>query len=313
MAEEEDSLKGRVFDILARDQGERLDVFVARHCPGLSRSRAHRLIQEGQVTVNDRRAKPSLVVQPGDRVSVRVPPPQALEAEPEAVPLDILYEDSDILVVDKPAGMVVHPGAGRTHNTLVNALLAHCPDLSGIGGRLRPGIVHRLDKDTSGLLLVAKNDRAHDSLSRQLKERTVEKGYLALVRGKVEPREGVIEGAIGRDPRNRKQMAIVAGGREARTGYRLREHIDGFTLLEVMPSTGRTHQIRVHLAAVGHPIVGDAVYGRPSPLVSRQFLHAYRIAFRHPADGRLLVFESPLPADLEEALRLAASAASGTP
>jgi 23S rRNA pseudouridine1911/1915/1917 synthase len=304
---EEDSLKGRLFDILARDQGERLDVFVARHCDGLSRSQAHRLIQERQVTVNSRPAKPSLIVQPGDRVRVRVPPPEALEAEPEAVPLDILYEDNDILVVDKPAGMVVHPGAGRTRNTLVNALLAHCPDLSGIGGRLRPGIVHRLDKDTSGLLLVAKNDRAHDSLSRQLKERTVEKGYLALVRGRVEPREGVIEGAIGRDPRDRKRMAIVEGGREARTGYRVREHMGGFTLLDVTPSTGRTHQIRVHLAAIGHPIVGDAVYGRPSSLVARQFLHAGRVAFRHPADDRRLAFESPLPVDLERALRLARS------
>jgi len=236
---------------------------------------------------------------------VRIPPPQPLDVEPEAIPLRIVYEDEDLLVVDKPAGLTVHPAPGHARHTLVNALLAHCGDLSGVGGVLRPGIVHRLDKDTSGLLLVAKNDRAHAGLSRQLKERTVEKGYLALVRGRIEQPEGVIEGAIGRDPRNRKRMAIVEGGRPARTAYRVREYLDGMTLVEVAPSTGRTHQIRVHFAAAGHPIVGDALYGKPSSLVGRQFLHAYRLAFRHPADGRAVAFESPLPADLEEALRLA--------
>ena len=236
---------------------------------------------------------------------MRVPPPRPLDVEPEAIPLRIIYEDEDLLVVDKPAGMTVHPAPGQTRHTLVNALLAHCRDLSGVGGVLRPGIVHRLDKDTSGLLLVAKNDRAHADLSRQLKERAVEKGYLALVRGRMEQAEGVIEGAIGRDPRNRKRMAIVEGGRPARTAYRVREYLDGMTLVEVAPSTGRTHQIRVHFAAAGHPIVGDALYGKPSALVGRQFLHAYRLAFRHPRDGRHVAFESPLPPDLEEALRLA--------
>jgi len=306
MATGEDNLSERLFDIVVQeDEAERLDLYVAHHCPDVTRSRARRLIDEGLVTVNGRPAKPSRLLQRGDRVVVRVPPPSPLDLEPEAIPLSIVYEDPDLLVVDKPAGMVVHPGAGRSRHTLVNALLARCPDLAGVGGVLRPGIVHRLDKDTSGLLLVAKNDRAHTALSRQLKERTVEKGYLALVTGRLEPKEGVIEAAIGRDPRNRKRMAVVEGGRSARTAYRVREHLEGCTLVEVTPSTGRTHQIRVHLAAVGHPIVGDAVYGKPSPLVGRQFLHACRLGFDHPLDGRRLVFESPLPPDLQQALHLA--------
>lgn len=238
-------------------------------------------------------------------MDVRIPSPQPVAVEPEAIPLRIVYEDADLLVVDKPAGLTVHPAPGHARHTLVNALLAHCSDLSGVGGVLRPGIVHRLDKDTSGLLFVAKNDRAHAGLSRQLKERSVEKAYLALVRGRLEQAEGVIEGAIGRDPRNRRRMAVVEGGRPARTAYRVREYLDGMTLVEVMPSTGRTHQIRVHFAAAGHPIVGDALYGKPSDLIGRQFLHAYRLAFRHPADGRAIELESPLPADLEQALRRA--------
>jgi 23S rRNA pseudouridine1911/1915/1917 synthase len=307
MAAREDDLRERLFDIVVQEEETgRLDLYVARHCPDVSRSRAHRLIEDGLVTVNGRAAKPSRPLQRGDRVLVRVPPPSPLDLVPEAIPLSIVYEDDDLLVVDKPAGLAVHPGAGRSRHTLVNALLAHCPDLAGIGGVLRPGIVHRLDKDTSGLLLVAKNDRAHAALSRQLKERTVEKGYLALVTGRLEPGEGVIEGAIGRDPRNRRRMAVVEGGRPARTAYRVRERPHDCTLVEVTPSTGRTHQIRVHLAAVGHPIVGDALYGRPSALVGRQFLHACWLGFRHPADGRSLHFESPLPADLQQALRSAA-------
>ncbi len=307
MAAREDDLRERLFDIVVQEEEtERLDLYVAHHCPDVSRSRAHRLIEEGHVTVNGRVAKPSRPLQRGDRVVVRVPPPSPLDLVPEAIPLSVVYEDRDLLVIDKPAGLAVHPGAGRSRHTLVNALLARCPDLTGVGGVLRPGIVHRLDKDTSGLLLVAKNDRAHADLSRQLKERTVDKGYLALVTGRLEPGEGVIEGAIGRDPRNRKRMAVVDGGRPARTAYRVRERLDGCTLVEVAPSTGRTHQIRVHLAAIGHPVVGDAVYGRPSALVGRQFLHACRLGFRHPADGRPLLFESPLPADLQQALLSAA-------
>jgi 23S rRNA pseudouridine1911/1915/1917 synthase len=306
MAAREEDLKGQLFDIVVEQGGGRLDLCVARHRPELSRSRVRRLIDDGFVTVNGRSAKPSRPLQQGDLIVVRVPPPQPIELEPEAIPLSIVYEDPELLVIDKPAGMTVHPGPGRIRHTLVNALLAHCSDLAGIGGALRPGIVHRLDKDTSGLLLVAKNDRAHASLSRQLKERTVAKGYLALVRGHLVPAEGAIEGAIGRDPRHRKRMAIVEGGRSARTAYRVREHLGDCTLVEVTPSTGRTHQIRVHFAAIGHPLVGDALYGKPSPLVGRHFLHACRLGFHHPADGRWLVFESPLPSDLQQALQSAA-------
>ena len=207
-------------------------------------------------------------------------------------------------MLDKPAGLTVHPAPGHPSGTLVNALLAACPDLRGIAGTLRPGIVHRLDKDTSGLMVVAKNDRAQRALQRQLKDRDVRKTYLALVRGVPAPREGTIAAPIGRHPKNRKKMAVVADGREATTRYRVREEIAGgqYSLLEVEPVTGRTHQIRVHLAAVGHPVVGDATYGRPSAAVGRQFLHAHKLAFGMPLGGRTVEFESPLPADLREAL-----------
>src|SRR5206468_6022792 len=221
-----------------------------------------------------------------------------------AIPLTIIYQDGDIIVLDKPAGLTVHPAPGHPSGTLVNALLAACPDLRGIAGTLRPGIVHRLDKDTSGLMVVAKNDRAQRALQRQLKDRDVRKTYLALVRGVPAPREGTIAAPIGRHPKNRKKMAVVADGREATTRYRVREEIAGgqYSLLEVEPVTGRTHQIRVHLAAVGHPVVGDATYGRPSAAVGRQFLHAHKLAFAMPLGGRTVEFESPLPADLREAL-----------
>ena len=307
MAPRGEDLNERLFDIVVQEEGKRLDLYVAHRCPELSRSRVQRLIEGGLVTVNGGAAKASRPLQPEDRVVVRIPPPQPLDLEPETIPLSIVYEDPDLLVIDKPAGMTVHPSPGQSRHTLVNALLAHCPDLAGVGGTLRPGIVHRLDKDTSGLLLVAKNDRAHSGLSRQLKERMVEKGYLALVRGHVETKDGAVEGAIGRDPRNRKRMAVVEGGRYARTAYHVRDYLNGCTLVEVTPSTGRTHQIRVHFAAIGHPLVGDALYGKPSPLVDRHFLHACRLGFHHPVDGRWLVFESPLPPDLQRALQLAAS------
>jgi 23S rRNA pseudouridine1911/1915/1917 synthase len=311
MAEERDLTEQSSRLAVQGEDGKRLDVFIAARCLGISRSQARRLIDEGLATVNRRPARASYLVRAGDMIDIRVSPSEAPAPRPEAIPLRILYEDGDILVVDKPAGMAVHPGAGRTRHTLVNALLARYPDLTGMGEALRPGIVHRLDKDTSGLLLVARNERAHAELSRQLKEHLVEKRYLALVTGRLEPAEGVIEGDIGRDPRNRKRMAIVEGGRPARTAYRVIERLDGYSLVEVAPSTGRTHQIRVHLAGVGHPIAGDALYGRRSPLVGRQFLHALRIAFSHPADGRPVSFESPLPDDLAEALRLLGAKTAG--
>jgi len=281
---------------------ERLDVFLTGAGIGLSRSQAQRLIEGGFVTVDGRRAKPSQRLEVGAGVTVTIPPPQPIDLAPEAIPLTIIYQDADILVVDKPAGMPVHPGPGHASGTLVNAVLALCPDLSGIGGALRPGIVHRLDKERSGLILVAKNDRAHQSLSRQLKERQVEKSYLAAVHGIPRPPEGVIEGAIARHPIHRKKMAIVAGGKAAETRYRTLQRLGDFALLEAQPVTGRTHQIRVHLASIGHPILGDAIYGKRSPHLARQFLHAHRIEFDLPSGGRRVQFSSPLPPDLEAAL-----------
>ena len=217
----------------------------------------------------------------------------------EDIALDIIFEDADMLVVNKPPGMTVHPSPGHTTSTLVNAILAHCTDLSGIGGVLRPGIVHRLDRDTSGVIVVAKNDAAHNALAKQLKDRTVEKTYVALVEGTPKPAEGVIDAPIARDPRNRQRMAIVDAAARPSRRTSVIERFDGTSLVEARPKTGRTHQIRVHLAAIGHPIIGDRVYGKPSQLVARQFLHARRIVFAHPRTGERVEFEAPLPADLE--------------
>jgi 23S rRNA pseudouridine1911/1915/1917 synthase len=233
----------------------------------------------------------------------------------EAIPLSVVYEDDDLLVVDKPAGLVVHPAPGHATGTLVNALLHHTEELPGIAGVARPGLVHRLDKDTSGLLIVAKGDLAQSSLMAQLKARRVKKTYMALVQGSVAAEVGRIEAPIGRDPSERKRMAVVAGGREATTGYRVKERFAGWTLLEVDLVTGRTHQIRVHLTEIGHPIAGDPTYGngtsrRGPEGTTRLFLHAWRIAFTHPRDGRLMRLEAPLPPDLQaplDALRLHAS------
>jgi len=302
----------------AEGAGERLDVFVARRCPGLSRSLVQRLIREGCVTVGDppTAGRAGQRLQRGDRVLVRMPPERPEPLRPEPIPLTILYEDADLLVIDKPAGLTVHPAAGLPagqagvrRGTLAAALLAYRPELAGVGGPERPGIVHRLDRDTSGLLVVAKNEAARAALTRQWKERQVEKGYLALVHGRLEPPQGVIDAPIGRDTRHRQRMAVVEGGRAARTAYRVQRYLragpggqDSYSLVEVTPSTGRTHQIRVHFAALGYPLVGDRVYGRPSALLRRQFLHADRLAFRHPVDGRPLEFESSLPEDLRQAL-----------
>jgi 23S rRNA pseudouridine1911/1915/1917 synthase len=296
--------------------GERLDVFVARRCPGLSRSLVQRLIREGRVTIGDppSAGRAGQRLERGDRVLVRMPSEEPDALRPEPLPLTILYEDADLLVIDKPAGLTVHPAVGVRWGTLAAALLAYRPELAGVGGPERPGIVHRLDRDTSGLLVVAKNEAARAALARQWKERQVKKGYLALVCGRLEPPQGVIDAPIGRDPRHRQRMAVLEGGRAARTAYRVRCYLpagparqEAYSLVEVTPSTGRTHQIRVHFAALGHPLVGDRAYGRPSSVLRRQFLHADRLAFRHPVDGRPLEFESPLPEDLRQALeRLAA-------
>jgi len=284
--------------------GERLDAFLARRVSGLSRTRAQRLIEEGRVLIDARSPKASERLPTGLEVTITIPAAARTELLPEDIPLTILYQDGDIIVIDKPPGLTVHPAPGHASGTLVNALLAASPDLRGIAGTLRPGIVHRLDKDTSGLMVVAKNDRAQQSLQKQLKERQVHKTYLALIQGVPSPRQGVIEAPIGRHPKNRKKMAVIAGGREAITRYKVREEIAGgrYALLEVEPVTGRTHQIRVHMAATGHPIIGDATYGKRSDIVGRQFLHAAKLGFLMPLGGREVEFESPLPADLREAL-----------
>ncbi len=283
----------------------RLDQFLAGQDIGLTRSRLRQLIDSGDVLVNGAAVKPAHRVRPGDRVWVSVPPPRPSVAVAQDIPLTVVYQDSELVVIDKPAGLATHPGPGHPDQTLVNGLLSLCPDIQGIGGEIRPGIVHRLDKDTSGLMIAAKTEAAHHSLSQQIKDRQVQKGYLALVEGTPSPETGLIDAPIGRDPRRRTRMAVTAGGRESRTGYHLLERAGRYSLLELQLHTGRTHQARVHLAWLGHPLLGDAVYGRRSPLLARHFLHAHRLAFAHPATGEPLEFRSPLPPDLEAALEAA--------
>jgi len=303
-----------------RDKGVRLDKFLADHGPELSRSHAKRLIEAGHLvsdgwTITD----PNMRVKPGQRFVLTVPAVVPAKPEGQAIPLDIPYEDNDLLVIDKPAGLVVHPAPGNPDGTLVNALIRHCgKSLSGIGGVARPGIVHRLDKDTSGLLIVAKNDTAHRGLAEQLQSRQLKRIYLALVWGVPVPIHGRIEAAIGRNPKNRKKMAVLTrGGRPAATNYRLRARFgDVASLIECRLETGRTHQIRVHLAHLGHPLLGDPVYGRRRPparlppavataieAFSRQALHAHRIGFIHPKSGKALSFESNLPNDFNRLIK----------
>ena len=283
--------------------GERLDRFIDAHCDGLSRSRIQALIGEGNVTLDGNAAKPSTRVRQGQTVVVRIPPPTESEIRPQDIPLSVVYEDVDLLVVDKAAGMTVHPAPGHPDGTLVNAALAHCPDLQGIGGSARPGIVHRLDKDTSGLMVVAKNDRAHRALSEQLKAREFTKVYVALTHGSVTPAEAIIDAPIGRSNANRQRMAVTERGREAVTRYRTLRHYPTHTLVEVRPTTGRTHQIRVHFASLGYPLAGDATYGKADRRLNRHFLHATTLGFAHPADGEYREFTAGLPAELEAFLR----------
>ena len=293
---------------LQAERRERLDRFVAARVPGLSRSAAQRLIDEGCVTVNGALKDAAHKVGQGDAVVVRIPPPRPATVEAEAIPLAIVYEDSDLIVVDKPAGLVVHPAAGHAGGTLVNAVLAHAPDLRGVGGETRPGIVHRLDKDTSGLIVIAKHDAAHRDLQRQFKMRTVKKMYLALVQGRLQPDEGIINAPIARDRLHRQRMAVAMEGREARTRYRVIRHgqagWNAYSLVEAYPETGRTHQIRVHFAWMGHPLVGDTLYGRKksSLAITRQFLHAARLTLRLPSSGEERSFESALPEALARVL-----------
>jgi len=299
----------RVLTSTEEHEGLRLDAFLAGEMPERSRSQIQKLIKDGLVTGPVADLKPSTPVRAGQTFSVQVPAPQPATAVAEDLPLTVLYEDADVVVIDKPAGMVVHPGAGHQTGTLVHALLHHVDDLSGIGGELRPGIVHRLDRGTSGVMIVAKNDAAHQELARQFQDREVEKEYIALVWGLVHPGKR-IDAPIGRDPKDRQKMSTRARrARSAVTRVTWAEHFKGVSLLHVAIATGRTHQIRVHLSAIGHPIVGDPTYGgvhrhvpgdiRAVQRLERPFLHAARIAFTHPTDGRRLEFESPLPADLQ--------------
>jgi len=297
--------------------GRRLDRFLTERFPERSRSAIQRLIRDGLVTVDGRTVRPSEEVRPGETVEVRLPPAASDTLEAEPIPLEAVYEDEDLLVLDKPAGLVVHPGAGNERGTIVHGLLARGGSLSSIGGRKRLGIVHRLDRGTSGLLLVAKNDPAHLALAAQFREREVHKTYMALVWGRMREGEGTISGTIGRDPNERKKMSVRARrGRPAVTRWRVASDLPGFALLEVEPETGRTHQIRVHLQSIGHPIVGDDRYGgagwrgvqdptRRKALRSfgRPALHAARLTLRHPRTGETLRLEAPLPADFRALLQ----------
>jgi 23S rRNA pseudouridine1911/1915/1917 synthase len=284
----------------------RLDQFLAKRLPEFSRSRLQQLIRDRFVRLNNSTTRPRHIVRGGDKIELTEPPPEKIETLPEAIPLEILFEDDDLIIINKPAGLVVHPGAGHREHTLVNALLNHCAALSGIGGKERPGIVHRLDKETSGCLVVAKNDLTHRDLSKQFAARTVEKIYLALVTGKLPKTAGVIEEKIGRHPVHRKRMsATTLRGRAAKTEYRVVRSSDRASLVECRLYSGRTHQIRVHLHHLGHPVLGDKVYApRLTKDFPRQMLHAWKLGFRHPRTEEWKSFEAPLPDDFAAATKL---------
>jgi 23S rRNA pseudouridine1911/1915/1917 synthase len=287
------------FDAGPADRGRRLDVVIASRLPSLSRSRIAQLVAGGHVRVNGTPRKPAFRVAAGQSIEIAVPAPVAVAVRPEAIPLEIVLEDADLVVVNKPAGLTVHPAPGHESGTLVNALLSAVRDLAGIGGQLRPGIVHRLDKDTSGLLVVAKSDAAHRALAAQFKAHTAQRTYLAVVRGRVRSDGGTVRAPLGRHPVRRKRIAVVPSGREAVTHYMVLERFRGATLLACRLETGRTHQIRVHLAHAGHPVIGDPVYGRArAPEIARQALHAARLEFDHPRTGRRVTCTAPVPDDM---------------
>lgn len=285
--------------------GLRLDRFLAGTLPDFSRARLQTLIRDGFVQLNGKNPRPRDAVRTGDTIELTEPAIEKVEALPEHMSLEILFEDDDLLVLNKPAGLVMHPGAGHQQHTLVNALLAHCKNLSGIGGKERPGIVHRLDKETSGCLVVAKNDATHRDLSRQFAARTMTKVYLALVAGTLRKRSGVIDKAIARHPVHRQRMSIARRqGRSAKTEYRVLQSGNDMSLLECTLHSGRTHQIRVHLHDLGHPVLGDKLYGgKRAGDFPRQMLHAWKLAFSHPRSGDEMGFEAPLPPDFAEAMR----------
>ena len=295
-----------IFEVPADCDGERLDLVLGQQLPGLSRNAAQKLMDNGLVTCGGRAVKKNVRVKAGDMISVVLPEPEPSEAKPENIPLDIVWEDSDIIVINKPRGMVVHPAPGHPDGTLVNALLYHCgSELSGIGGIIRPGIVHRIDKDTSGLLVAAKNDAAHAALSSQLADRSLSRIYQAVVCGRLRDDEGTVSAPIGRHPTDRKRMTVTErNGRPAVTHYRVLARYNGYTHVECRLETGRTHQIRVHMAHIGHPLLGDTVYGRKKPEkgLDGQCLHASRLKLIHPSSGQPMEFEAPLPLWFAETL-----------
>ncbi len=284
---------------------QRLDRVLAEALPAFSRARLQTLIRDGFVSLNGKPPRPRDLVRTGDVVELQDPELEKVEAQPEQITLDVIFEDDDLLVLNKPAGIVMHPGAGHQAHTLVNALLAHCQNLSGIGGKERPGIVHRLDKETTGALVVAKNDTTHRDLSSQFAARTMTKIYLALVAGILRKTSGVIDKAIARHPVHRQRMAIARRqGRSAKTEYRVLRSGDEISLIECILHSGRTHQIRVHLHHLGHPVLGDKLYGgKRAGDFSRQMLHAWKLAFRHPRSGEEMSFEAPVPRDFADAMR----------
>ncbi|MBI3754124.1 MAG: RluA family pseudouridine synthase [Deltaproteobacteria bacterium] len=300
------------FTVTQSDAKTRLDIFLSQKLPDLTRSRIKNLIEDGHVSFNNKPAKAGIRIKAGDQIGITIPAPQLIKAEPEKIHLDILYEDRHIIVINKPHGLAVHPGAGRAKGTLVNALLYHCKDLSGIGGALRPGIVHRIDKDTSGVLVVAKTDKSHHFLAKQFKEHSIKRKYLALVWGVVKNDEGTIDLPIGRHISERKKMSVrTSRGRRAVTHYKVIKRFDNFTLVEAVLETGRTHQIRVHLSAIHHPVAGDPVYGKsnmPSGLspkltmllknLKHQALHAQTLGIIHPATKEYMEWTAPLPDDI---------------
>lgn len=288
------------------DKGKRLDIYIAENFNELSRTMIKKLIESNNILVNGKSEKVSYKVQANDNISIDVPEAKETKLKAQEIPLDIIYEDSDIIVVNKPKGMVVHPANGNPDGTLVNAILSICKNsLSGIGGELRPGIVHRLDKDTSGLIIVAKNDKAHINMSEQIKERNVKKTYIALVRGNVPEEEATINMPIGRSTKDRKKMAVTKNGKQAITHFKVLKRYSKYTLLEIKIETGRTHQIRVHMAEIGYPVVGDAVYsnGKNEFGIEGQMLHAYKLEFMHPITNKHMELTATLPQYFEEILK----------